>query len=714
MDIDIYQPCPCHSGKKIKFCCSKEIIGDLNEIMSLTKAKQPHAALEKIDRVIARSGEKDCLQILKSGVLINLNEIDQAEVTNEKFLQVKPNHPMGHHHRALIYASRGQSEQAVNALQDALESIKDVNVPVPLANSFRIVGMLLLSNGHVMASRAHFRFAMSLRRDDELLEQLYSETWRLPGLPLMLRHEFGIYDAPTDQPWSEQFHQAQVLAGAGRWRKARKLLQELASQHDNVPRIQKGIAILATWLGLPDLSDDWETLSKNEDIPLDDAVDAKSFQLLLGDEPLTDSCDVTRDTFELNDVNAVLEKVTANSRCETFEIDRNQADEADDQPLPKSGFVVLDREPGSSDSVELDTIPVIVAEAFVYAKQTDRAARIELVSVGKDQQDSARHFVQTEFGQWIDGDYESNTVGDIPLIDHRLNVRLKIPKSVTPGQYRDLMTEQREQLYLEVWPEIPFNVLDGKTPKEASANGDLKIELMALIGILEQSADRVVFESFDFSRLRDQLGLPSPTEVDPDREDFGNLSPAMQMRLPFEKLDDQQLTSVYARNMAIGNLSVVRKTSLEILNRESITDNTGKSGILWTLAQVTSDDQQAIDYAKQAREAAVAEGENEGFGLVEELRIRLERGVVEGCNELIRVLRARFQGDQEVELHLLSTLQRFGLIGPQGQIPELPESSPQDLGGESASGGESKSTIWTPDQGTAEAGGGKSKLWVPE
>ena len=67
MDIDIYKACPCQSGKKIKFCCSKDILPDLNQVLTLHHGKQSTAAIDMIQKTFALTeGEKYLL--LECGV----------------------------------------------------------------------------------------------------------------------------------------------------------------------------------------------------------------------------------------------------------------------------------------------------------------------------------------------------------------------------------------------------------------------------------------------------------------------------------------------------------------------------------------------------------------------------------------------------------------------------------------------------------------------
>ena len=57
---------PACPEKKIKFCCGKDIIADLNQILSKNQSGQGSAAIKQIDQVVEKSGERDCLTTIKN------------------------------------------------------------------------------------------------------------------------------------------------------------------------------------------------------------------------------------------------------------------------------------------------------------------------------------------------------------------------------------------------------------------------------------------------------------------------------------------------------------------------------------------------------------------------------------------------------------------------------------------------------------------------
>ena len=107
MEIDIYQFCPCHSGKKIKFCCGKDIVADLKQIVAKSQSNQSLSALEQIDRVMAKVGQRDCLLALQTHIYFDMGEVEKARESNRLFSSSNPNHPIAIQHDALLKLSDG-------------------------------------------------------------------------------------------------------------------------------------------------------------------------------------------------------------------------------------------------------------------------------------------------------------------------------------------------------------------------------------------------------------------------------------------------------------------------------------------------------------------------------------------------------------------------------------------------------------------------------
>ena len=717
MDIDIYQACPCHTEKKIKFCCGKDIVADLNRVLELNQSKQTVAALEHLDRTIAKLGPRDCLVTIKTHLLINLHEYEQAKEINTEFLRTHPHHPIGHQHRALLLAAESKADEAIDALQDALDSSPPDEVPMSMANAFRIIGMLLLAQGKVLAGRAHLVFASELRDGkDDSISNLILQTYRSPHLPLLLKHEFVVTEADLADPERKIFDNARKLAQRGRWRAALRRIDKLLGDGHSSPALLRAKAVWNGCLGdLKQSSDAWLEHSRASGIDFDEAAESRTMSLLTDGEPLSDEIDITRITYPITELESLTEAAVANPRLVTGAAMSQQFVDPD-APPPMAAYLLLDRdEVKSARDVDASSFPKIAGEMLVFGKQTDRDARLEFIFVRDEHHDAARDSLHSVLGNWLAAPSGEEAIGKVPANEHAMSFRWHLPSDTTIEQQKEFIRNQRQKEFLEIWPSIPFRCLDGSSPLEAAKRQDYRTTVAALVLMLEQTADSHLHNEFDFQRLRDKLGLPETSTVDPGDRPAASLSPIQQQRLDFQKLDDRELVQVYVTATTIGNMAVVRKCSPVILERPELEEYLHFEMVYGTLAKITADNDEAINYMQKARQHAKNAGRPQGHLLVDELEIRLERGMAESCPELLRIIQTSCADDPQVQYHLATVLARFGIIDHEGRpARQLTEPDP------AAQAPPPESAIWTPDAAAttpaapAAQSESKSKLWIPD
>ena len=179
MDIDIYQQCPCLSGKKIKFCCGKNVVSELNLILNKSGSGQTRSALDLIERTMEKHGPLDCMLTIKTHLLISEGRVEEAQAANDQFLAKNPEHTTGLHHQALIHLSNRDIKSAIDSLQDAMDSITGNEIPISLSNAFRMIGVGMMAVGQVVGARAHLQYAQLLKDDtDRELQQMLYQTFR--------------------------------------------------------------------------------------------------------------------------------------------------------------------------------------------------------------------------------------------------------------------------------------------------------------------------------------------------------------------------------------------------------------------------------------------------------------------------------------------------------------------------------------------------------
>src|ERR1700733_1000142 len=92
MTIDVYDLCPCGSGKKLKFCCAP-IIDEMAKINRLQANDQPRQALAAIEKIEKSHPDNPWVGTVRAEILMALGQIDEAQGILDDLLKRHPDHP---------------------------------------------------------------------------------------------------------------------------------------------------------------------------------------------------------------------------------------------------------------------------------------------------------------------------------------------------------------------------------------------------------------------------------------------------------------------------------------------------------------------------------------------------------------------------------------------------------------------------------------------
>ena len=706
MELNAYQPCPCHAEQKIKFCCGKQIVDDLNQVMALARGNQTLATLDKLDRLISERGPKDCLLTLKTHFLITLMEIDKARECNDQFLRTNPKHPIGMQHQAMICLAENNLSGAITALQDAMDGIKGTAVPVSLGNAFRLVGLELLRHGQPIAARQHLSFARSLNKNDEQAALLIIESYRIPTPSQLLKQDLDLPAPPPDKPWTKTYQQLLRLAARGQWRMALQYLEvKLRPQFPGEPTLVKAVAILALWLARNDkAAESWAEYAAGQGISTDQAIDAEMWCQILRNGDSSRLYDIVQVAVPIDNVDDLLERMNSSDR---FARIPTAAFESDEGPPPKAAFVFLDRPVlRSVTDIEPDRIPLTLTEVLLYGRQTDRPARLEFDLVLDGTEDELQKELASQLGELADASRAvRETVGQIAEKQLRLSSRWHLPLELDRTQRADLEQRQEESMMLEIWPRIPAKALDDRAPLDVVDDPKYRLKLQAMVGQLELADQLHGLDPALIDRLHEKLKMPQTKAIDP-RENPGTAwTPLQRQRIQWELAPDQMLLANFYYAMTAGHWQVLRKIGQEILKRPSLEANVPLENVCNVLANTSKEDEESLNYIRQARKIAHAKGKPQGIWLVAELELRIKRNITEKTEELFEEIRTRHMGEPNVESRMQRLVAALGIGDPGGRGDEpADELAP-------VAGSDEPSSIWTPQ--SAGAGSGTGKLWLP-
>jgi len=712
MSLDPYQPCPCGSGNKIKFCCSKDIQAELDKVIRAVQGEQRASALDHVHKLIADKGSRNALLAIKADVQLSLGKFADADATIDEFLAASPDNPVALSLSAIHACSQNDLESAIEDLQQAMEHLQGMLAP-SVYSAIGVVAQTLLQAGDVLAARGHLLMQAGLAGDqDENPVRLLMRINMLREVPLLLKQDYMYADCPEGVEWAEEFEAAKKLALRGAWIAACEALDVLEEKYPGQPAILRNIGILSGWVGQRDEAVvAWKKYARLDGVPLDDAVEAEALAQLLDPAAEVDELDSMVVVYTVSDTEKLMELCLSYKRVSKMPVDLSELS-AEGEPPPKAAFWLLDRPvPESGLELARDAIPNVLGEMYIFGKRTDRDARLEFSVLRDESFAAAKAALKDVLGEYLSDSPTEEVAGQVPKVTAALTWRWRLPDDTPPAKRREFVAEQRAEVMLNRWPELSLKTLDGKTPREAATDPKLKVPTLAAILLLELGSEQNGGD-FDFNELRKSLGLPTRDTIDPAGIDALKISIVKIPLLDVAKVSDEDLLMLYRRVVLKHASEAIRHLAKEVLHRSSLNGKVDKNETYDLLIRTAVDAGDALNYVADAKKTAAEAGESPARWLLAELSIRLSTADTAECQKLVQTIQTRYMQEPGVAQGLYEILVSYGIISPEG-TPAGPRPGSRPPMPAAAATAEPSSKLWTPDAPAAASGGEKSKLWVP-
>ena len=719
MALDVYSPCPGGTERKIKFCaCGKDMANELGRVVDALSGGQRANALGQINRLLDSHGNRACLLALKGSVQLEMQDVEGLKQTAETFSDAHSDNAAAQSMLAISRALEGDTEGAVDATQQAMQ-LSSQSIHELTHQAIGLVGQQLFAQRKILGARAHLGlYVGALDEEGTHAESLLMDIMRSPQVPLILKSEFQFQRAPEGQVWRESCDAAVDLAERGAWGAARDRFDELSEELSNEPIIWKNLAIVEGILGNEaDAADAWRRYAMSDGVPLEEAVEAEALaQFLIQEE--VQQLDRIRQTYPFTDIDRVMERLLSDRRLEQIETDLASM-ATEDRPAPKTGFWLLDREmPMSAEDLQADQVPCVIGQLFVYGRETDREPRIDFVTVRRSEFDTAVTRVKEILGEYGGEMASEEKIGEIPAPVDTLSFQPRFPRDATPQQRRQLADTRRRAMTLEQWPELPQGALDGKSPAELASDPKGRIQVQAAVLIMETiPSNDTVMQDYDL--LREKLGLPANTDLDPEGLQIDSLPPCRLHRLPPERLTDDQLTEAFARSTWLTISRAARRLGPELIDRTHLHSRVDLASIYGALGSMGEDLDEALEYTLKAEQAATAAKRSPAAYLFRELELRTMRGESSECQRVFETLQTQHADEPGVRESLYRWLVSIGAITPEGQ-PAAPGGAVAEQTAEHALAAEESPAqaapgVWTPGGGEPAPGPKQDKpgLWLP-
>jgi tetratricopeptide (TPR) repeat protein len=705
MAIDHYSPCPCGSGKKLKFCCV-DLAADIEKITKLVAGEQPHAALKLVETLLAKQPDRASLLDIRAMIELSLNDLEAAEKTLEHFLKVAPQNPAAHAQWALLAASRGEVTAAASRLQDALE-LTDNDMPQRVFEAIGAVGHALLIDGDMIAARAHLLLyaGVAPEGDNRALELLLRLNLQ-GGLPLLLRDNLMVMDCPAHFATGTKatFEEGLRLARRGLWRRAEAEFAKILNEANPDPAVTYNLALMRGWLGDDGRFAEGLHQFAKLNVPLDEAVEAEALAQLIDpnfEEPLLAS---VRLTYPILNEDAITERLASDKRIEHYELDPETLEE-DEITRPRSTHILLDRPvPKTGVDLKVEEAPNVLAFISIYGKRTDRDARVEVTTDRGEQFAKVQELVGQILGDAIGPPGEEEVVAEKSASEEALSWRWRLPNDTPPALRRQLLTQRRRQAIVDDWTAAPRAALKGLSPRDAAGKPELRIPLLASILVVEQAAVDPEEQAM-FQDLREQLGVPRADAVDPATVNWDRIPITRLSRLDLAKVPEDRLMQLFNRSSMSGAAVASLALAHELVRRN--TPGVDLAPVFRQLIRSEPDPDKALQWTEQAKEWAAKSNKPAGEWSLLELEVQIERGDPLGVQATLNDIRAKHLNEPGIAEATYRLLYTAGLLTPRG----LPSGGPLEAPAATPS------RLWTPDQGAPAAapspGGGKSAIWTP-
>ncbi len=715
MPLDAYQLCPGGTNQKIKFCaCGKDLLGELNHVLDKVGAGQRIAALNQISQLLKSHPSRACLLALQGIIQLETSNMEGLKATAAEFRQHYPENPIALAFSAIISASELQVDQAVDQLQRSLE-VSEGMLQEATYSALGIVAQVLLYVGNHSAAMGHLAFQAGIApEDDNSARELLSRLYASPDVSLLLKHHVQLKPGEANQPRLEA---AEEPARRGCWRQTCDRLKALERELPNEPAVLAQLAQYQGWLGqTEEKAQTLHRLARLDSVDLDTAVEAEATAQLLT-FPHREKVDEVSHVYPISDADRVMEVLLSEKQVVRIPGDLSQLG-GEDSPPPRGAFWLLDREqPASGKYLQLGEIPNVLGEMYLYGRETDREARVEFVTMKAGDYDLKRSLFEKLLGDFRASLEKEEVVRKVPAEAAAMLWRWRLPDDTPSATQASLIEEKRRDIYLNTWPNMPLEVLDGKAPAEVAGDPQYRTRLLGAILLLELACERAQ-SAVDLNELRAKLGLPVREPIDPATVSVFDLPPVRLHLLKLDALSDDELRNLSVLCAMVAAPRALRRICLAMLQRPAFAHPSERARIFRILESSTRDVGQMLEFNRKGREAAEAAGASPAPWLISELQMRLLQGNAERFSELLNILQSRHLREPGVAQALQTILSQLGAGGQPGGQPAAASTHPPGLdasGPSAAPGGEAvPGPVWTPGGSTPPTpSGDKPKLWTP-
>ncbi|MSR60070.1 MAG: SEC-C domain-containing protein [Planctomycetaceae bacterium] len=724
-DVDVYQSCPCGSGKKLKFCCHA-IAGDILKITDMQRHHQYQMALAALDglqkKQLNEVWSRAWVKTTKALIHSTLHQPQDARQMIDEVLDELPEHPLATAMNGVLTLADQGYPAAKRAIYDAFQVAAERNTALP-SHLARTLGMLLAAQGHFLAARENLGLAVSFDRENQESIERFVEFERNPSIPYPLRSHYRLSPFVGNETLQADYDRAAGLAATGCFSDAAKEFGKIARQHPDQPGLWWNIALCHAWAAEDPLAcQAFKAAAANDPDP-ESAANALLLGRLLQAPVEGQRVERVGQEYCIQSVGKLLTLLDQQPFLVRGKLPADDEDDDTDDPVSKpiAWYEILDRDQNSVCVAELtlETVALVLGQVQVFDAdpEAEKPAHAFLACIGRERLAELTQRLSQIAQAEVEPTGEVIVIGVLRPEIAPLLEAWYFPEKMHPSQLDSLQWRRWEKIINSTWPEVPQEFLGGKSPTEAAKVPELHNALLAAVLALDVFCEQSGY-TLDQFETRRRLGLTQLTPLDLAPDDKPEQLSILQLRrLPLDRLTDDQLVAVTNRVTRLGHSGMSYEMLQAVLSRPTLADKIESTRLYRSLAELSrrrfraSDALQWLVQGKQQAKARKQPLDVLVMWEMDEIVLRSydrsDPQLAELAATLWNYYRPKLPGSDEVIAAILKQLELPGPWNHSGEnlaggaIGESPS-----LAAAGAAGG----GIWTPD---AQPAGEVSKLWLP-
>jgi len=579
-----YAPCPCGSGKKLKFCCH-QIADEVERAIRLMEGNQPHVADQQLEQLSRKHPQNPWIVTTRAMILHETGELVAARDLLRGLLEVNPDHELA----IVLYASTSLLTDGPEVARRAIHRAYQRSArkyPDLVAGIAASRALLLVEQRKVLAARQHVTLALRLateeRRQDFFVTLLELDSDERISYPLRGPHALPAITAPTED-LQKEIRKAQKYSSIGCWSTAADLFQTLTQSIPDSAELWHSVGLCRAWDG--DEVQAAQALHRAAQLYTDRGVAVECETLAQQIEQPT-AADPIEIGSEAGKVSSVAQLLTLLDQCPSIDRSRSAAN----QPELAAELVVLDRPKWSArDYAErpLEGAPRAIGSLSIYSAnpETGEPASAYLTGDKGERLDAARALLSSVAGELITWE-ESAVVGTVPRDLQPLRGLFVVPNDATGAVRRSIRQTLMERQVFESWVQTPLRILGGRTPRDAATDPAWQLPVAAAVYVIDAYCLQQGY-SLDVGRVFATLQLEPlpPLQID-DSTQVNLLSVMQTHRLPLEQLSDETLGQVVNRALLSNHIQFLYRVLGLALRRPSCEPHLDVKRCLQSMIQV--------------------------------------------------------------------------------------------------------------------------------